>query len=109
MAADYDSNRNTNNSDATVMFNAQPYHGAPTAILYADTALLKAFTNDSYTFAASIHPLNQSSFSKIKSLLNSFNGASFAYSANLMFGFSFLAASFVVFLIAEKTSYVNTF
>lgn len=106
MAADYDSNRNTNNTDATIMFNAQPYHGAPTAILYADTALLKAFTNESYSFAASIHPLNQSTFSKIQSLLSDFNFNSFAYSSNLMFGFSFVASSFVVFLITERARFV---
>lgn len=92
----------------TVLFNGQPYHGAPTALLYADTAMLKALVNDSYSFAAANHPLPQSTQAKIFNLASSaFNGSSFAYSANMMFGFSFLAASFVVFLITERSRYVS--
>jgi len=96
---DYDYNRNEGNSNVTVYFNAQPYHGAATALLHADNALLKALiTNDSYSFAAANHPLPQSSLAKIQSTASSpFDPASFAYSANMMFGFSFVAASFVVF------------
>ncbi|XP_067952133.1 phospholipid-transporting ATPase ABCA3-like [Watersipora subatra] len=103
IAADYNTARN-NNSNVTVFFNAQAYHSAPTALLYADNALLKDFVNDTYSFSAANHPLPQTTISKIQSLAkDSLNFDSFAYASNIMFGFSFLAASFVVFLITERS------
>lgn len=88
----------------TALFNAQPFHAAPASLLYADTALLQYFAGDSYSFAAANHPLPQTTQSLIEQEAQGlFSGDSFAYSANMMFGFSFLAASFVVFLITERS------
>lgn len=102
MTASFNETQN-NGSDITIIFNPTPFHAAPTALLLTDTALLHHYVNDSYTFAATNHPLPQSARSEIETEANdAFNGSSFAYSANMMFGFSFLAASFVVFLITER-------
>ena len=104
IAADYSGR---NGSDVTVLFNGQPYHAAPTALLYADDAMLKAFVSDKYSFSAANHPLPETTYSKINRLASSaFNTNSFAYSSSMMFGFAFLGASFVVFLIGERSRLV---
>ena len=94
----------SNDSDITVLFNGQPFHANPAALLYADQALLQHLAGSKYTLAAANHPLPQSVQAKIKAdAQNGFDAASFSYSGNIMFGFSFLAASFVVFLITERS------
>lgn len=93
-----------NYSDITILFNPTPYHSAPAALLYSDQSLLHHYVNDSYNFAATNHPLPQSANAEIETeASDTFNGNSFAYSSNMMFGFSFLAASFVFFLINERS------
>lgn len=103
MAMDYNASNSVNGSDLTVLFNTAPFHSAPVALMYADTTLLKYFAGEEYTFSASNHPLPQTTQSEILEEANDlFSADSFAYSTNMMFGFSFLAASFVVFLIVER-------
>lgn len=92
-----------NESEVNILFNPTPFHSAPTALLQSDQALLQHFVNTSYTFAGANQPLPLSANAKVLSQANSlFNADSFSYSANMMFGFSFLAASFVFFLITER-------
>ena len=103
LAVDYNQTRN-NGSTITILFNPTAYHAAATALLYADQALLQQYVNDSYSFAAANHPLPQSADAEIQSEANDvFNGDSFSYSANMMFGFAFLSASFSFFLITERS------
>jgi len=91
----------------TILFNAEPFHTAPIALLYADQALLRHLVNASYSLAAANHPLPQTAEAKVEEESEAnFNGDSFAYANNIMFGYSFLAASFVVFLIRERAMLV---
>lgn len=92
----------------SVFYNALGFHSIATALVYSDQALLRYFTNTSYVFAAANHPLPQSPDARIKAEVDQmFIGAgdSFTYSINLMFGFAFLSASFVFFLITERSRY----
>ena len=103
MAMDYKKTRN-NPTAITLLFNPISYHSAATSLLYSDQAMLKHFVNSSYMFAAANHPLPQTADAKIETEANDiFSRQSSTYSANLMFGFAFLAASFVFFLITERS------
>lgn len=91
------------------MFNALPLHAAAVALVHADTALLKHYANTSYTFSAANHPLPQSAKAKTdeEASGNSADSGSVTYPVNVMFGFAFLTASFVMFLIGERSRSVS--
>lgn len=91
-------------TNVTLLFNPEPFHAAPATLLYGDTALLHHLVDSSYSFAVANHPLPQSIESKIEEeATTAFDSDSFSYASNIMFGFSFVAASFVVFLITERS------
>lgn len=97
---------------ATALFNAQSYHGAAASLSFVGQALLTYFVNvssssASYSISVTNHPLPQTVEAQAQAAATQFNAQSFSYSSNLAFGMSFLASSFVVFLIGERAAKVK--
>ncbi len=85
-------------------FNNQPYHVPPLALNVISNTLLKYFTNNTNnTINVINHPLPRNIEDKISDLQLK-DATGFNVATDLTFGFSFLVASFVVFLIKERVS-----
>lgn len=87
-------------------FNNQGYHISPLTLNFLTNTLLKVYTNlDSFEPKISVinHPLPRNLDETLKDTLSS-DPTSFNVASGLTFGFSFLIASFVVFIIKEKTT-----
>jgi ATP-binding cassette subfamily A (ABC1) protein 3 len=80
-------------------FNNQPFHSPPLAFNVLTNAVLKTFTNS--TVKLTNHPLPYSNLDALKQS-GSLYTVGFQVGYNIGFGMSFLAASFVVFLITER-------
>ena len=88
----------------TAMFNNQPYHAAPAALNYLTNAFLQNFVNESVRITTYNYPLPLSAIeSTEKDFVSSLNNG-FQVGFNTVFGMSFLASGFVVFLIKERES-----
>ncbi|XP_063839916.1 phospholipid-transporting ATPase ABCA3-like isoform X2 [Scylla paramamosain] len=84
-------------------FNNQPFHTPPLALALADIAVVRAFTNNNnITITTSNHPLPRTDIEKLTQ--DQRQNLGFQIGFNLAFGMSFLAASFVIFLIQERSS-----
>ncbi len=85
-------------------FNNQPYHVPSLAVNLVSNSLLNYFTNSSDKKITVInHPLPRNVKEKIQDLqLKDVTG--FNVASGLTFGFSFLIASFTMFLIKERSS-----
>lgn len=85
-------------------FNNQPYHTPSLALNSLTTSLLKYFSDKSGSKITVVnHPLPRNLTELITDLQLS-DPTGFNVASGLTFGFGFLLASFVVFLIKEKTS-----
>ncbi|XP_042225445.1 phospholipid-transporting ATPase ABCA3-like [Homarus americanus] len=85
------------------MFNNQPFHTPPLALTIADTAVIRAVTgNKNITIATSNHPLPRTDIEKLTQ--DQRQNLGFQIGFNLAFGMSFLAASFVIFVIQERST-----
>ncbi|CAL8072882.1 unnamed protein product [Orchesella dallaii] len=85
----------------TGYFNNQPFHAAPVALNLISTAIIRDVTKKDYTLTMSNHPLPFTADDKLDNL-GSAQSEGFTIGFNVAFGMSFLAASFVVFLIKER-------
>jgi ATP-binding cassette subfamily A (ABC1) protein 3 len=85
-------------------FNNQPYHVPPLALNLLTNTLFKYYTNSSESqITVNNHPLPRDLQGKITDQqLKDMTG--YNIGTGLTFGFSFLIASFVIFLIKEKSS-----
>lgn len=84
-------------------FNNQPFHTPPLALTVADNALVRAFTGiKNLTISTSNHPLPRTDIEKLTQ--DQRQNLGFQIGFNLAFGMSFLAASFVIFLIQERST-----
>nr|QUF59428.1 ATP-binding cassette transporter Abca3-2 [Brachionus angularis] len=84
-------------------FNNQPYHIPPLALNLITNTLFKYYSSINNKITVINHPLPRN----LKEQLDDFqikNMAGFNVASGLTFGFSFLIASFAVFLIKEKSS-----
>lgn len=102
IAADF-----TNKSDetsATAFFNNQGFHTPGITLNALDTAIMKYATNNSEVTISTVnHPLPRTVKEQVQDqFMQGFEGNIISF--NMMFGMSFLASSFVVFLIKERTS-----
>lgn len=88
----------------TAYFNNQPYHTAPSSLNAIDNAFLKYHLNESFSISTINHPLPRTIQEQTSDQVNKGVQTGFAISYNMLFGMSFLAASFVVFLIKENTT-----
>ncbi|XP_042876783.1 phospholipid-transporting ATPase ABCA3-like isoform X3 [Penaeus japonicus] len=84
-------------------FNSQPFHTPPLALNVMDLAISRAVTGKgNLTITTSNHPLPRTDLEKLTQ--DSRQNLGFQIGFNLAFGMSFLAASFVYFLIQERTT-----
>jgi ATP-binding cassette subfamily A (ABC1) protein 3 len=85
-------------------FNNQPYHIPPMALNVMSNTLFKYFTNSTANKITVInHPLPRNLKEKVTDLQLK-DATGFNIGTGLTFGFSFLIASFVIFIIKEKAS-----
>ncbi|XP_068200893.1 phospholipid-transporting ATPase ABCA3-like isoform X1 [Palaemon carinicauda] len=88
---------------ATVFFNDQPFHNPPYALTTMTNALARAITgNPKVQITTSNHPLPRTDYDKLTQDMRQNIG--FQIGFNLAFGMSFLAASFVIFLVQERST-----
>lgn len=93
-----------NKTRLTGHFNNQPYHVAPLALSLITNTLLQYVTNSSnYSITTVNHPMPRSIQEELHDMgfkdVTGFNVGS-----GVSFGFSFLIASFAIFLIKERAS-----
>ncbi|KAL5250662.1 hypothetical protein ACHWQZ_G016406 [Mnemiopsis leidyi] len=89
-----------NSPDITMLwFNNRPYHSIPVLLNLYTNAFLNAQGQD-ITVTVTNKPLPPSTIEKVKNV----NDQIFAFmvSFNVMFGFAFLASSFVIFIVKER-------
>lgn len=89
-------------------FNNQGYHVPPLTLNMLTNALLKHYAGGTITtnepkISVVNHPLPRNLTEVIRDLVQS-DATSFNVASGLTFGYSFLVASFVVFIIKEKTT-----
>eukprot|EP00057_Strongylocentrotus_purpuratus_P033371 XP_791165.4 PREDICTED: ATP-binding cassette sub-family A member 3 [Strongylocentrotus purpuratus] len=94
---------NATRVEGVALFQEQPYHAPPIALNALDNALLRYYLNGSYQITTINHPLPRTIEEQASDQLNLGVQTGFAISFNMLFGMSFLASSFVVFLIKEST------
>ncbi|XP_039258738.2 phospholipid-transporting ATPase ABCA3-like isoform X1 [Styela clava] len=84
-------------------FNAQGWHSSANTLLYADQAYIRwKLNNTGFDLDVSNHPLPRNSSARVQEqLVGSIAGFMIAF--NVVLGFSFLAASFSIFIVRERT------
>jgi ATP-binding cassette subfamily A (ABC1) protein 3 len=88
----------------TAQFNNQPFHIPPLTLNILTNALLKYYSkNESYSITVRNYPLPRDINEKLSDI-GSRDLTSFNLATGLTFGFSFLLASFVIFIIKERSS-----
>ncbi|CDW52395.1 ATP binding cassette sub family A [Trichuris trichiura] len=96
---------NENNTMMTGYFNNQPLHALPASLNALDNAILRLLSNSSGIEARSIttinHPLPPT---ELDNLVNWWETGitEFNIAFNLVFGFSFMVSSFLVFIVRER-------
>ena len=88
----------------TALFNNQPYHAISISLSVMGNALLQVFTDNSYTITAYNHPLPRTEDGRIEDELSTAAATAITISIMMIFGMSFLVATFIVFLIKVNTS-----
>ena len=85
-------------------FNNQPYHAPPLALNHLTNTLFKYYSNSTENRINVVnHPLPRN-LTEIAQDLKNRDATSFNVASGLTFGFSFLLASFGIFLIKERVS-----
>ena len=90
---------------ATVLFNNQPYHAISISLSVMGNALLRLFGGDAYSITAYNHPLPRMEENRIEDEILTAGATAFTVAIMMIFGMSFLVATFVVFLI--KASFLS--
>ncbi|XP_077979982.1 phospholipid-transporting ATPase ABCA3-like isoform X2 [Glandiceps talaboti] len=88
---------------ATSFFNNQPFHAIASSVNAIDNAILKTKLNHSYSIQTSNYPLPLTIEEETNDHISS-TTTGFSIAFCLVFGMSFLASSFVVFLIKESSN-----
>ena len=103
VAADFDT-LPSGEVNGTAFFNNQPYHAPPCALSAFDNSLLKYYFNESYSITTINHPLPRDPSEQASDQLNRGVFTGFAVAFNMLFGMSFLASSFILFLVKERAT-----
>ncbi|KAF8771560.1 ATP-binding cassette sub-family A member 3 like protein [Argiope bruennichi] len=103
VAAKFDFNGPKNKTLITTLFNNQAYHSPAIALLEVHNAILKFLSNNAYSFKVINHPLPRSLEDKGQEQQTDMT-ESYQIAQDIMFGMSFLVASFAVFIIKERAS-----
>ena len=90
----------TGKEEIVGFFNNQPFHTPPLSLNFISNSILKAY-NRNHTITVTNYPLPYSGFETLKDTGQLYS-VGFQVGYNIAFGMSFLAASFVVFLIQER-------
>ncbi|GFR20908.1 ATP-binding cassette sub-family A member 3, partial [Trichonephila clavata] len=101
VAAQFDAEKNK--TFITSLFNNQAYHSPAIALQDVHNAILKYLTNSSFAFEVTNHPLPRSLSDKGKQQQTDMTEA-YQIAQDIMFGMSFLVASFAIFIIKERAS-----
>lgn len=94
--------KNNGKVNVTAWFNNQAYHSIAVSLAAADQGILRNQVGTDYSITTVNHPLPRTALEKVNDLQR--NGLGFNISFNLLFGMAFLASSFVVFLVQERTN-----
>ncbi|GFT89233.1 ATP-binding cassette sub-family A member 3 [Nephila pilipes] len=103
VAAQFDAEKEKNKTFITSLFNNQAYHSPAIALQEVHNTVLKYLTNNSFAFEITNHPLPRSLSDKGKQQQTDMT-ESYQIAQDIMFGMSFLVASFAVFIIKERAS-----
>ncbi|XP_035208285.1 ATP-binding cassette sub-family A member 3-like isoform X2 [Stegodyphus dumicola] len=103
VGAVFHSENKKNESTITTLFNNQAFHSPAIALLEVDNTILKYFINDSQSFSVVNHPLPRTLAEKGRQQQIQTTEA-YQISQDIMFGMSFLVASFSIFIIKERSS-----
>ncbi|KAH9498375.1 ATP-binding cassette sub- A member 3 [Bulinus truncatus] len=105
VAASFNETLPSMKSSAIAYFNNQAYHSIAVSLAAMFNGLLKYFTNSSeYNIETFNHPLPRLTTDKIQDAVDGKDFTGFTLAFNLSFGMAFLASSFVLFLVKEKTA-----
>lgn len=89
----------------TAYFNGQPFHTPAIALGYLMNAILRyAMNSDSYSITTTNAPFKLSLDEDQNSNFFTYSGTAFTLAFQIMFGMAFLTATFVIFLIKERSS-----
>ncbi|PFX17779.1 ATP-binding cassette sub-family A member 3 [Stylophora pistillata] len=88
--------------NVTAWFNNQAYHSIAVSLAAADNAILRATLGSNYSLMTVNHPLPRTAKESANDLQR--NGLGFNVAINILFGMAFLASSFVVFLVQERSN-----
>nr|CAB3219611.1 ATP-binding cassette sub-family A member 3-like [Phallusia mammillata] len=102
ISASFHSDPKTNTSKNVAWFNDQAYHTPASSLAYMDQAYIRLVTKQpNFTMKLINDPLPRNSTNRIEEqLIGSLSGFLIAF--NIVLGFSFLAASFCLFLVRER-------
>ncbi|KAL3853226.1 hypothetical protein ACJMK2_016782 [Sinanodonta woodiana] len=94
---------NTSNLTAYAHYNGQPYHGPGISLAYMMNGLM-GYYNSSYTISTTNHPLPKKLTDNTRRLFFSTTGTAFTIAISILFGMAFMATSFIIFLIKERSN-----
>ncbi|XP_013413247.1 ATP-binding cassette sub-family A member 3 [Lingula anatina] len=101
-AASFDTNTSSAVKEIIAHSNGQPLHNSPIAVNLVTNTLLRYFVNESFSIEVTNHPLPFPSDFKRELQSNSSMLFGFLIQLCILFGMSYLASSFVVFLVRER-------
>lgn len=101
VAGDFDDNGS--HVVSTAHYNGQPYHAIAISLHYMMNGLLQHFTNDSLSIEVVNHPLPKKINDNSRRLFFATNGTAFTIAISILFGMAFMATSFIIFLIKERS------
>ncbi|XP_021358402.1 ATP-binding cassette sub-family A member 3-like [Mizuhopecten yessoensis] len=104
VAADFQQLSGSDKVKATAYFNDQSYHSPVISLAALSNAMIQYVTNNSdFSITTINHPLPRTTAEKIKQQITQ-GTTGFMVAFNVVFGMSFLASSFVVFIIKERAT-----
>ena len=94
----------SSNLTATAYFNDQAFHSPAISLHALSVSLLRYITNNTNYFISVVnHPLPRTEHEKVKDQLTE-STTGFTVAFNIVFGMAFLASSFTLFLIKERST-----
>ncbi|XP_071106304.1 phospholipid-transporting ATPase ABCA3-like [Haliotis cracherodii] len=103
IAASFEEGAEAGISNATAYFQNQAYHSPAIALATVASAVLQYITNDSsYSMEVTNHPLPRTDMNRVNDELTQ-GTEGFTIAFNVCFGMAFLASSFVLFLVKERS------
>ncbi|XP_052283854.1 phospholipid-transporting ATPase ABCA3-like [Dreissena polymorpha] len=87
---------------ATAHFNGQPYHGIAISLQFMMNGILRKFDPTS-NIEVTNHPLPKKESDNVRRIFFATNGTAFTIAISILFGMAFMATSFIIFLIKERS------